>query len=148
MKTLALLLSVLLLTACASPQSGDVYTRDQARREMTVRKGVVESVRIVNVEGTKTGVGGLSGAAVGGIAGSNIGGGKGQIVGAIIGAVAGGLAGGALEESATRKQSLEITVDLDGGKTVVIVQDAQPGEFRAGDRVRVVSGGGDTRVTR
>jgi outer membrane lipoprotein SlyB len=148
MRVFVLLFAVVLLAGCASSHSGDVYSRDQARREMSVRKGVVESVRVVSVEGTKTGLGGISGAAIGGIAGSNLGGGKGQLVGAIIGVVAGTLAGGAIEENVTKKQALEITVELEGGKSVVIVQDAQPGEFRAGDRVRLVSGGGETRVTR
>jgi len=148
MKTLSLLLVALLLGACASSKSGDVYTRDQARREMTVRKGVVESVRPVRMEGTKSGVGAMAGAAVGGVAGSSVGGGKGQIVGAVLGAVAGGLAGSAVEEGVTRKEALEITVELDGGRMIVVVQEAVPGEFRAGDPVRVLSGQGETRVTR
>lgn len=148
MKILVSLLSALLLAGCASSQSGDVYSRDQAQREMTIRKGIVESVRLVTVEGTKTGLGGISGAAVGGIAGSNIGGGKGQLVGAIIGAVAGALAGGAIEDSVTKTQALEITVQLDSGSSVVVVQASQEGEFRAGDPVRLVTGGGKTRVTR
>ncbi|KXB29228.1 hypothetical protein AT959_18770 [Dechloromonas denitrificans] len=148
MKTLSLLLVVLLLGACASSKSGDVYTRDQARREMTVRKGIVESVRPVRMEGTKSGVGAMAGAAVGGVAGSSVGGGKGQIVGAVIGAVAGGLAGSTVEEGVTRKEALEIAVELDGGRMIVVVQEAVPGEFRAGDPVRVLSGQGETRVTR
>lgn len=148
MKTLSLLLVALLLGACASSKSGDVYTRDQARREMTVRKGIVESVRPVRMEGTKSGVGAMAGAAVGGVAGSSVGGGKGQIVGAVIGAVAGGLAGSAVEEGVTRKEALEITVELDGGRMIVVVQEAVPGEFRAGAPVRVLSGQGETRVTR
>lgn len=148
MKIIALTLLAAVLAGCAGSQSGDVYRRDQARREMTVRKGVVESVRVVTVEGSKTGVGTMAGAAVGGVAGSGVGGGKGHIVGAVLGAVAGGIAGTVIEDKATRKESLEITVELEGGKLIVVVQDAAPGEFRAGDRVRVVSGGGETRVTR
>lgn len=148
MKIIALTLAAALLAGCAASQSGDVYSRDQARREMTVRKGVVESVRVVAMEGTKSGVGTVAGAAVGGVAGSSLGGGKGHIVGAVLGAVAGGVAGHVIEDKATRKDALEITVDLGGGKMIVVVQEAAPGEFRAGDHVRVVSGGGDTRVTR
>ena len=79
------LLAALTLSACASNLSGDVYTRDQARQEMIVRTGVVESVREVTLEGTKSGIGAISGAAVGGVAGSHVGGGSGQIVGAIVG---------------------------------------------------------------
>lgn len=148
MKFAILLISALLLAACASSKSGDVYSRDQARREMTVRNGVVESVRVVTLEGTKSQVGTTAGAVVGGVAGSSVGQGKGSVIAAVIGAVAGGVAGSAIEEGATRKQALEITVNLDGGRSLVVVQEALPGEFQPGDRVRVVSGSGETRVTR
>lgn len=149
MKTLALLLiSVALLAGCASSKSGDVYSRDQARREQTVRMGVVESVRPVQMEGTKSPVGSVAGAAVGGIAGSTLGSGKGSAVAAVLGAVAGGLAGSAVEEGVTRRQAMEITVQLEGGRLIAIVQEGDPQEFRPGDRVRIVSTGGESRVTR
>ncbi|MBS1158400.1 MAG: pcp [Proteobacteria bacterium] len=149
MKTVSLLMIVAaLLAGCASSKSGDVYRRDQARHEMTVRKGVVESVRLVALEGTKSPVGTTAGAVIGGVAGSTVGRGKGSIVGAVVGAVAGGLAGSAIEEGVTKKQALEITVDLDNGRSIVVVQEGAADEFRAGDQVRVLSGGGDTRVTR
>ena len=148
MKLIAVLMAVLALAGCAASKSGDVYTRDQARREMTVRKGVVESVRQVTMEGTKSGVGTISGAAVGGVAGSHVGGGSGQIVGAIVGAVLGGMAGSAIEESATKKNALEITVKLDGGQLIAVVQEKNGDSFLPGDRVRVLSSGGSTRVSR
>lgn len=136
------------LAGCATSKSGSVYSREQARHEMNVRTGVVESVREVALEGTRSGIGGMTGAAVGGVAGSNVGGGKGQIVGTILGAVAGGIAGQAVEEGTTKKQAMELTVRLDSGQTIAIVQEGDPAEFRAGDRVRVLSGRGETRVSR
>lgn len=142
-----LVLCAAALAGCASSRSGEVYTREQARQEMTVRVGVVESVREVRMEGTRSGIGGMSGAAVGGVAGSNVGGGKGQIVGAILGAVAGGLAGSAIEQGATEKQAMEITVKLESGQSVAVVQEGNPMDFRPGDRVRVLSGRGETRVS-
>ena len=143
--TIALLAAVI-LSGCASSKSGSAYTREQAQQEMQIRLGVVESVREVTLEGSKSGTGTLAGAAVGGVAGSNIGGGKGQIVGAIIGAVAGGLAGSAIEESVTRKNALEITVKLDNGQLTAIVQEGDE-RFHPGEPVRILSGRGATRVT-
>ena len=149
MKTLSLLLiSLALLAGCASSKSGDVYTRDQARREQNIRMGVVESVREVLMEGTKSPVGAVAGAAVGGVAGSTLGGGKGSTIAAVIGAVAGGLAGSAIEEGVTRKQAMEITIKMDNGQLIAIVQEGDPLEFRPGDRVRIISSGGESRVTR
>lgn len=135
-----------ILGACASSNSGSVYSRDEARRVQTIKTGVVESVRPVKLEGTKSPVGTIAGGAVGGIAGSSIGGGRGSMIGAVLGAVAGGLAGSAAEEAVTRKNALEITVKLDGGGLMAIVQEADE-QFNAGDRVRIVENGGTSRVS-
>ena len=135
-----------ILGACASSNSGSVYSRDEARKAPTVKTGVVESVRAVKLEGTKSPVGTIAGGVVGGIAGSSIGGGRGSAIAAVIGAVAGGLAGSAAEEAVTRKNALEITVKLDGGGLVAIVQEADE-QFNAGDRVRIVENGGTSRVS-
>lgn len=136
----------LFIAACASSNSGNVYSRDEARKVQTVRTGVVESVRQVKLEGTKSPVGTVAGGAVGGIAGSSVGGGRGSAIATVIGAVAGGLLGSAAEEGFTRKDGLEITVKLDGGNMVAVVQEADD-PFKAGDRVRLVESGGTTRVS-
>lgn len=140
-------LVVLTLTGCASSQSGGSYSRGQTRGEMTVRLGVVEGVRNVSIEGAQSGIGTVAGAAVGGIAGSNVGQGKGSTVGSILGAVAGGLAGQMIEEHSTKKEGVEITVKLEGGKLIAITQEADE-KFVVGERVRVLTGGGVTRVSR
>ncbi|MBA3903676.1 MAG: hypothetical protein C0522_08395 [Rhodocyclaceae bacterium] len=135
-----------LLAGCASSQSGSAYERRQARQEMTVRLGVVEGVRQVTIEGTKSPVGAVAGAGIGGLAGSNIGGGRGATAGAILGAVAGGVAGAAVEEQVTRKNGLEITVRLENGQIIAVTQEADEA-FHPGERVRVLKGSGATRVT-
>ena len=87
--------ALLALGGCASSLSGDVYSRDDARAPQTVRMGTVESVRLVQIEGTKTVIGPAAGAAIGGVAGNSVGGGRGSAIAAIVGAVAGGMAGAA-----------------------------------------------------
>ena len=146
LKQLAALSLLLLGTACATSNSGSVYSREDARKVQTIRTGVVESVRTVKLEGTQSPVGTIAGGAIGGIAGSSVGGGRGSAIATVIGAVAGGIAGSAVEEVATRKDGLEITVNLDGGGLVAIVQEADE-EFKAGDKVRLVERGDTTRVS-
>ncbi|MGE8410109.1 MAG: glycine zipper 2TM domain-containing protein [Pseudomonas sp.] len=137
----------LLLGGCASNLSGDSYSRDEARRVQTVRMGTIESLRPVKIEGTKTPIGGGAGAVVGGVAGSAVGGGRGSIVAAVIGAVAGGLAGSAAEEGLTRTQGVEITVREDDGSMRAYVQQVQENEiFRVGERVRIMTVNGTSRV--
>ena len=109
--------------------------------------GVIESVRAVKIEGTKSVVGPTAGAVVGGVAGSTVGSGKGSVVGAAVGAVLGGLGGAAAEEAITRQDGVEITVKLDSGRIMAITQ-AIGEDLRVGDRVRVLTGDGTTRVTR
>lgn len=143
---LAVSLLSIFLAACASSNSGSVYSRDEARKVQTVKTGIVESVRQVKLEGTKSQIGTVAGGAVGGIAGSSVGDGKGSAIAAVIGAVVGGIAGAAAEEGITRKDGLEITVKLDGGGLVAIVQEADE-VFNAGEKVRLIENGGTTRVS-
>ena len=133
---------------CVSSKAGDVYSRDEARRVMTFREGVLVGVKEVKLEGTKSPVGVGTGAVVGGIAGSTIGQGKGAIVGAVLGVVAGGIAGAIAEEGITREKALELTVKLDNGENLIVVQGMGGDKFREGERVRVVNSSGTMRVTR
>lgn len=141
------LLATLILGGCASGLGSRDYSRNQARSVQQVQTGVVVDVRNVNIEGTKTPIGTGAGAVVGGLAGSQLGRGNGSIAGAVLGAVAGGFAGSAVEEGVTRQKGLEITVRLDSGRTIAVTQGADE-YFRPGDRVRVLSEGSTTRVTR
>jgi len=142
----ALVIAVAALAGCAQGLGGGSYTREEARREQNVRMGVVESVRPVQIEGTRTIIGPAAGAVVGGIAGSTVGGGRGSDIAAVLGAVVGGVAGQAVEQGATRKSGVEVTVKLDNGTLLAIVQEADE-TFRAGDRVRILSDGNTSRVT-
>ncbi|WP_415245105.1 glycine zipper 2TM domain-containing protein [Thauera sp.] len=144
----AALAALLLLGGCAQGLGGGTYSRTEARRAMTVQFGTVESVRAVQLEGTKTPIGSVAGAAVGGIAGSSVGGGRGAAAAAVIGAVAGGVAGAAIEEGATRTRGVEVTVRLDGGQFLAVVQADEGEAFRAGERVRVLRDAGTVRVSR
>lgn len=138
----------LTLGGCTSNLTGDSYSRDEARTVQTVRLGTIESLRPVKIEGTKTPIGAGAGAIVGGVGGSAIGGGRGSVVAAVIGAVAGGLLGSATEEGLTRTQGVEITVREDDGSMRAYVQQVQENEiFRVGERVRIMSVNGTSRVT-
>jgi outer membrane lipoprotein SlyB len=135
------------LAGCASNLSGESYSRSEARAVQQVEYGVIEQLRPVKIEGTKTPIGSGAGAIVGGVAGSGVGGGRTRTVMAVIGAVAGGMAGAAIEEGVTRTRGVEITVKKNNGGTIAIVQALSPNErFTVGDRVRVLYGGQNTRV--
>lgn len=139
------------MSGCAvNSSSPDVFTASQAQREQTVRMGTVDSVRAVRISannGQPSGVGALGGAALGALAGTAIGGGRGSIATGIVGGIGGAVAGNAVENRVAMRDGIEITVRLDNGDMRAITQTATGEIFRAGDRVRLLSSGGVTRVT-
>jgi outer membrane lipoprotein SlyB len=140
--------AALLLGACAPQQRSDVYYAPQAMRPQNVALGTVEGVRPVQINAPNTGVGTVGGAAIGGIAGSTMGGSyNANAAGAIAGAIIGGIAGTAIEQSANKRNGVEITVHLDSGQMIAIVQEDVGDAYRPGDRVRVLSDGYTTRVS-
>lgn len=149
-KTLLIIPVALLALAaggCTSKLTGDTYSRGEARAVQTVRYGTIESLRPVQIEGSKTPIGSGAGAVVGGIAGSGVGGGRGSAVAAVIGAVAGGMLGAAAEEGITRAQGVELTVREDDGNMRAYVQEVEPNQvFRVGQRVRILTVDGTSRV--
>ena len=133
-----LFMFVVALPGCAPPStSGQVYSRDQARISHQVFFGAVLEVRPVTIEGTQSGAGAVAGGVLGGIAGSAIGGGTGRRLATATGAIAGAVTGSAVEKSATTVQGQEITVELDNGESIAVVQEADV-NFQDGDRVRVL----------
>lgn len=144
---LALAGSLVMLAGCANDTaSSSVYSYGEAQREQVVRTGTVESVRPVIIQqGQSSGAGMLAGGALGGVVGSTIGRGSGNVLATVGGAILGGLAGNAVENQAGRTQGLEITVRLDNGETRVVAQAADV-PLSAGQRVRMISGNGPTRV--
>ncbi|AAU50120.1 glycine zipper 2TM domain-containing protein [Burkholderia pseudomallei] len=146
----AMLTATVTLAGCFTPPgSADVYSVGQAQREQTVRMGTVESVRAVRIQGDGGGsaLGTLGGGALGAVAGSAIGGGRGSVLTAIAGGIAGAVAGNAVGQGLSSANGVEITVRLDNGDLRSITQAATPEVFRAGERVRLLSSGGVTRVT-
>jgi len=146
---LSLIAGSLIISGCASSLQGDSYSREDARQVQSVQYGTIEDVRLVKIEGTKTPIGTAAGAAVGGVAASSIGEGKGAAVAAVIGAVAGGLAGSAAEEQLTKTQGVELVIRMmNSSKSISIVQAYDPAKpFHVGDRVRLMTVNGQTRVS-
>lgn len=140
-------LVVLGIAGCVANQSGNVYTRYEAQRIQTVQYGQVQQVRPVVIEGTRSGVGAIAGGVLGGVTGSAIGGAPHtRVILGTIGVIGGIMAGQVIEEGTTRQQGLEITVRVDSGETLVVVQSDEP-PISLGQRVQVVkSGEGKARV--
>jgi outer membrane lipoprotein SlyB len=143
----AALSTALLLGGCASDLGASDYNRGSIGQISRSDSGIVVSSRAIRIEGTKSGVGTIGGAAVGGIAGSELGGdAEGRAAGAILGAILGGLVGSAIEEGATERSGFAYTVQLDrDGEYITITQGGEypiangtPVWVEYGDRARVI----------
>lgn len=145
---LTALLAMSVGAGCASSASSKVYPRHQAQQAWTVVYGKVAGIDTVTIEGDRSYLGRAGGGYIGYEVGRAAVDGSGRGVAGAVGAVAGAVAGDAVEEQVTRQQGLQITVDLDEGPTVAIVQAAdQP--FEVGERVKVLRGQhGAARVTK
>ena len=134
----AVLLTVVMAGCTPKSMSGDVYSRERAQKVQTVEYGEVVEVRQILIEGTKSGLGAVGGGALGGALGSGVGSGAGSTIAVVGGVIVGALAGGAAEEAATKTPGVEVTVRMDAGRTIALVQGVDP-PVRAGDRVRILS---------
>lgn len=129
---------MVLLAGCETTSQGSkVYTRDQAQTKLSVYSGTVLRVADVRIQREETGVGGVVGGVAGGVAGSTIGGGGGKKLATVGGAILGGAAGSKVEQGMGNRPGLEIEVELDNGRIIVVVQEADD-VFVVGDRVRVI----------
>jgi len=129
--------------------TGDIYSREDARKVQSVYYAEVKSVKPVIIEGNLDGVvGNLGGTIVGGIAGSGVGDGRGQSIATVVGAAVGGVLGQKAEEKITRKQGQEIELLRNDGKVLSVVQEVTNNQFfQPGDQVRLLVVNGNTRVS-
>lgn len=149
MKFIVPILLLPLFFGSCSQQSltGDTYRRGEAGAPQSVRTGKITSIRTVTLEGSSTG-GTVLGAVAGGFLGRQVGSGSGQDAATVAGAALGGAAGSHAGRAINNRQGLEITVQLDEGGSLSIVQEVNPREsFAVGERVRVLDNGARARVT-
>ncbi|WP_419237019.1 glycine zipper domain-containing protein [Photobacterium leiognathi subsp. mandapamensis] len=146
---LTVILSTLGLAGCAANPYGNAYNVNDARQMQEVYYGTVLRTQGVTLNGNGNGIGTLAGGAIGGILGSGVGGGTGSQVAAIGGALLGGYLGNEAGNEVTKRNGVNLTIKLDSGRTVSIVQQVNPNVlFHAGERVQInISADGTSRVT-
>ncbi len=136
----------LLAAGCQAGRSGSTFSRKEALQPQRTFQGTVERVTAARLEGTKTPIGAIAGAALGGVAGHSVGGGSGKDIATVGGALAGAAVGAIAEEKITARDALSITVKLDDGRVLTVVQETDA-VYQPGQRVQVLeTEGGRMRV--
>ncbi|MDJ0655018.1 MAG: hypothetical protein QNJ40_12730 [Xanthomonadales bacterium] len=138
-RALISVLAALLAASCAANGPNRSYPPGSIGASLKAQSGTVMAVETVIVEGNHSVVGTLGGAAVGNSLGRTVGGGSGRRVAGAVGAVAGAVAGRAAEKHWTRQTAAEVTVKLDNGGVIAVIQDMDA-SLSPGDRVRVLRG--------
>lgn len=134
------LLAFALLAGCQRNVSPDTYSIGSVGQVNRATRAVVISARAVNISGTQSGLGAMTGAAAGGIGGSQIGRGGGAAAAVLAGVVIGGIAGAMAEEAATGQLGTEYVVSTENGLLMTLVQGPTP-YFPMGQKVLVIYGG-------
>ena len=134
---IATFVSVTLMGCQPASQGSKTYTPGQAQQAMTVYYGTVLNVADVQIQHEETGGGAVGGAVVGGIIGSTIGGGRGSTLATTAGALGGAAAGSAAEQSRAMRPGVEIELELDDGRIMVVVQEKDD-DYLVGDRIRLI----------
>lgn len=152
MKTLGLTfacatISVGILSGCTPKPGVSSFSQNEVGQVAQVQFGQVTAIRAVDIRPGETRLGTIAGGALGAVGGSQIGrSAAANVAGGIAGAVVGGAVGSAMQGS-SRTAGIEITLHLDSGEDVAIVQPGDPRDFRVGDRVRLSGTSENARVT-
>lgn len=148
--SMLLVFAVMTLGACTSPNPyGDAYGSSDTRKVQQVYYGTVVKAEPVTIDASTQAntIGTIAGAAVGGILGSKVGGGTGSDLAAIGGGLLGGYAGSKTAEATAKRNGVNLTIRLESGEMIAIVQEANPNMiFQPGQAVQINMYGSDARV--
>ncbi|CAE6897316.1 glycine zipper 2TM domain-containing protein [Vibrio sp. B1FLJ16] len=145
-----LAVSVITLGGCTSPNPyGDAYGSADTRKVQQVYYGTVVKAEPVTIDASTqaNAIGTVAGAAIGGILGSGVGGGSGSDIAAIGGGLLGGYLGSKTAEETAKRNGVNLTIKLEDGKMIAIVQEANPNMiFQPGQAVQINMYGSEARV--
>ncbi len=101
--------------------------------------GVIESIRMVEIDGAGTGLGAVAGGVTGAVVGNQFGSGGGKTAMTVAGAAGGAYAGNTIEKRLKRTTAYRITLRMDDGTYRTLSQPEAP-RFAVGERVRIAKG--------
>lgn len=101
--------------------------------------GTVESVRLVERQGSGSGLGAVAGGVAGALLGNQVGGGSGRTVMTIAGGAGGAYVGNELEKNSKRSSAYQIRVRMADGSMRTLTQREVP-NVNSGDQVRINNG--------
>ena len=125
----------------------DTYDRSSVQKISNVLYGEVVSLKNVVIDGS-TSSGSIVGGLVGAATGSNVSDSKPESeIGAVLGGAIGATIGGNLSKNLQSSDGIQLTLNMDDGRTISVVQEVGSYKFSIGDLVEVITTKGKTRVS-
>ena len=139
---ISLISSLFFVQGCNSNGSTPRYPTAAAGIAHTLDMGTVVNSRRIVIDGQSTNMGVYAGVAGGGAVGSAVGAEVGgtslsTAVGGAGGMIAGAVLGPKLEKKLNSKPGDELTIEMDNGRMIVVIQEIREPAFYPGERVRV-----------
>lgn len=121
----------------------------QSNTVQSIRYGTITGMEKTIVKDKSTGTGARTGATVGAVAGYALSSGRDRWLGALLGGALGGAAGGAGERAAKKKKGWQLFIKLEpSGEEIGIQVKGKTVDYGVGDRVRLMSAEGKTKVSK
>ncbi len=120
----------------------------QAGTMQRIQYGEVVHAEPMIVQAQMTGSGAQTGATVGAVAGALLADRGDRWLGGLLGGAAGGAIGRSAEKKAKKKKGWELIILLDSGQEIAIQVADKRARYAEGDRVRLMTGGGRTKVSK
>lgn len=142
MKTTQTLTALMMATSAlmAGCASSPMQSTNYSSMGNAATYGTIESIQMVRLDPSTSGVGAVTGGLVGALVGNQIGSGGGRAAATAAGAIGGAMVGNSVERDRNQPQdAYQITVRMDNGDYRTVNQDSVY-DLRAGNRVRVVDG--------
>ena len=136
--------TIVLATILAFGAATTALAQSGSMQSIVYGKVVSAEQTIVVLQTTGTGAG--AGSTVGAIAGYALADRGDRWLGSLLGGAVGGAVGHAAEKKAKKKKGWTLIIRLDGGEEVGVEVPNRKETFQEGDRVRMMSGRGSTRV--
>ncbi len=124
----------------------DVVSRSDAQKQQYVIFGTIRDVSRVTIEGDRE-VGAAAGAAIGAVVGKNTTDSEPESdIAAVVGSLVGSAIGSGIGSAATKKDGVELLIEIESGSFISIIQEVSNFSYITGQKVRIIKRNGKSRV--
>jgi outer membrane lipoprotein SlyB len=147
LKNFLLIVLTFIISSCVNNSlQPDVVSRSDAQKQQYVIFGTIRDVSRVTIEGDRE-VGAAAGAAIGAVVGKNTTDSEPESdIAAVVGSLVGSAIGSGIGSAATKKDGVELLIEIESGSFISIIQEVSNFSYITGQKVRIIKRNGKSRV--